>query len=339
MSKLLGGNPSSKGTDKSALIASWCAAAGDKRMSVKPDKPSAPVDVDPAEKDEDDVSKFAQFAAEERKNIADLGLQVDESWILKEINRRWIAKHGSAPPDSSSAVTDTTSKPKMVPKAKVLKEEPKKEPSKDKVEMSDIELPDDLVESLGLVFVGKFRDKFMYRSKEEPKVEVKVEPKKKALMSKSALKKPVAPAVQSAISKRKSKSPVKASLKDSSPVRGSSSKAKKPQAKPVVTKQDADMAHWYNIASGRIYEKSSKDEKARAWVKEGLELFNASFDTPMGDDADEFEAAELARQFMMVTDDEAEDEEEEDADDADYVGGSADEDQEEEEEEEDNDDD
>ena len=342
MSKPIGGNPSSKATDKSALIASWCAAAGDKRMIVKPDKPSALVDVAPAEQDEDDVSKFAKFAAQERKNIADLGLQVDESWIMKEINRRWIAKHGSAPPDQSSAVTDTTSKPKMVvAKAKVAKEEPKKEPSKEKVEMSDIELPEDFVESAGLVFVGKFRDKFMYRSKEEPKVEVKVEPKKKA-PSKPALKKPNAPAVQSAISKRKSKAPVKALVKASSPVRASSSKAKPAtKAKPVVTtKQDADMAQWFSIATGRIYEKSSKNEKARAWVKEGLELFNASFDTPTGDDADEFEAAELARQFMMVTDDEAENEEEDDeAEDADYVGGSADEDEEEEEDEEDNDED
>ena len=65
-----------------------------------------------------------------------------------------------------------------------------------------------------------------------------------------------------------------------------------------------------NVASGRIYEKSSKDEKARAWVKEGLELFNASFDEPT-DNPDECEAAQLAQQFMMETDDEEEDEEEE----------------------------
>jgi hypothetical protein len=309
-------------------------------MIVKSDKPSALVDVAPAEQDEDDVSKFAKFAVEERKNIADLRLQVDESWIMKEINRRWIAKHGSAPPDPSSAVTDT-SKPKMVAaKAKVVKEEPNKEPSKEKVEMSDIELPDDFVESAGLVFVGKFRDKFMYRSKEEPKVEVKVESKKKA-PSKPALNKPVAPAVKSDISKRKSKAPVKASVKASLPVRASSSKAKPAsKAKRVITKQDADMAQWFGILVGRIYEKSSKIEKARVWVKEGLELYDASFDTPTGDDADRFEAAELARQLLMETDDEAENEEEDDEmEDADYVGGSADEDEEEEEDEENNDED
>jgi hypothetical protein len=75
------------------------------------------------------------------------------------------------------------------------------------------------------------------------------------------------------------------------------------------------MEHWdrcLHLACGRIYDKSSQDEKARAWVKEGLELFNASIDTPMwGDDADQSEAAELARQLMMVTDDEDEEDEDE----------------------------
>tara|TARA_B100001057_G_scaffold386509_1_gene393474 strand:+ start:162 stop:1169 length:1008 start_codon:yes stop_codon:yes gene_type:complete len=331
MSKLLGGKPSDHGTDKSALIASWCAAQGDKRTSMKPDdKSSALVDVK-KEKDEDDVSTFSKFAAEERSRIADLGLQVDEAWILKEINRRWLAR--GVP--SGSVVTDT-SKSKVVPKAKVKEEPKKEEPSKEKVEMSDIELPDNVVQELNLVFVGKFRDKFMYRSKEEePKVEVKVESKKKSPL-KSFKGKPAVRIVEPAISKRKSKVPVKASVDSFSPGKGSSSKGKPWATKakpPVITKQDADMAQWFSIATGRIYDKSSKDEKARAWVKQGLELYDASFDTPAGEDADNCEAVELARQLMMVTDDEEEEEmnnADNNEDDADFFMGEEEEEGEEE---------
>lgn len=57
-------------------------------------------------KSKPEVSKFAEFAAEERKHIvAALGVQVDDQYILEEINRRWLAIHGRAPPGSSSVLS------------------------------------------------------------------------------------------------------------------------------------------------------------------------------------------------------------------------------------------
>ena len=69
----------------------------------------------------------------------------------------------------------------------------------------------------------------------------------------------------------------------------------------------------YHHITGRIYDKSSNDEKVRAWVKQGLEFFNASLDssTVDADVADMEEAAEMARQLVMETDDEEEGEEDE----------------------------
>ena len=76
----------------------------------------------------------------------------------------------------------------------------------------------------------------------------------------------------------------------------------------TITEEDM-----YHHITGRIYDKSSNDEKVRAWVKQGLEFFNASLDssTVDADVADMEEAAEMARQLVMETDDEEEGEEDE----------------------------
>tara|TARA_B110001450_G_C17660210_1_gene496858 strand:+ start:718 stop:939 length:222 start_codon:yes stop_codon:yes gene_type:complete len=62
-----------------------------------------------------------------------------------------------------------------------------------------------------------------------------------------------------------------------------------------------------SVATYRIFQKSSQNEKARAWVKEGLELFNVPIEAST---STLDESGWLAQQFLMETDDE---EEEEDA--------------------------
>jgi hypothetical protein len=340
MAKLLSARSLSSGTDdKKALIDSWRLSVGDTR--TKMEKPASSVKTDPVRKEEeDDVSKFEKFCADERKSIADLGITAKESWIQDEIYRRWIAKSGGTLSDESSVdVTKITSK--VASKAMVSKQElQKKQPtSKEKVEMSDIELPDSIVESLGVVFVGKFRDKFMYKPREESNQVKKVPTAavKKASPSSAA---------QSAGSKRKSTElmkPVKGSSK------GSFSKKAKPapEVKPIAVEMDplyeSAAERIYKIVAGRILEKSKASKEGRAWRKQGLKLWNAELPVSKGVKvSDDAESAELARQMTMMSDDAQEDDDEDD-DDL-LIGswplvGSADEEKDEEEDDDDDDDD